>query len=112
MLPSPRRAPNGYREYDEADLARLRLVRGARQLGLSLEEIREVLDLRDRGIAPCQTLLDLLAAKAREIEERIQELQRLRRELEELYALGLTFPTDDVEGKQCVCHLVEERGAR
>ncbi len=110
ILPPARRLPNGYRVYDQTDLERLKLVRGARQLGLSLEEIREVLDLRDRGQAPCTVLLDLLAAKAQEIDRRIQELQHLKCELEELHALGLTFPTDDVEGKHCVCHLVSAKG--
>ncbi len=110
LLPPPRRLPNGYRDYREDDVARLRLVRGARQLGLSLAEIREVLDLRDRGIAPCRTLLDLLAAKAREIEEHIRALRALQQELQSLYRQGLTFPLDDVEGKHCVCHLVSRRG--
>ncbi len=112
ILPPARRQPNGYRVYGESDLARLKLVRGARQLGLSLEEIREVLALRDRGEAPCRTLLDLLAAKALEIEARIRELRALQRDLETLHALGLTFPTDDVEGKRCVCHLVSQRGTQ
>jgi len=54
-------------------------------------------------------LLDLLAEKADEIRNRIAELQRMERELRELHRLGQTFPLDDVEGKNCVCHLVEER---
>jgi len=109
LLPPAQRLPNGYRVYNESDLARLKLVRGARQLDLSLEEIRAVLALRDRGEAPCRTLLDLLAAKGREIEARIQGLRALQRDLEALHALGLTFPADDVEGKHCVCHLVSKR---
>jgi len=110
LLPPARRLSNGYRVYDQADLERLRLIRGARQLGLSLDEIREVLDLRDRGQAPCTVLLDLLAAKVEEIDRRIQELEHLKHELQDLHALGMTFPTDDVEGKHCVCHLVSAKG--
>ena len=112
VLPPPRRAPNGYRLYDERDVERLRLVAGARRLDLSLEEIKEVMALRERGEAPCRVLLDRLREKADEIAERIRELQRLEQELRALYALGLTFPTDDVEGKQCVCHLVREQASR
>ena len=82
---------------------------GARRLDLSLDEIREILDMRDRREAPCRTLLDSLRHKEHEIEERIAELRRLQADLEQLYTLGLTFPTDDVEGKNCVCHLVSER---
>ncbi len=106
VLPPPRRAPNGYRHYDETDVARLQLVRGARQLGLSLDEIKEIIALRERGEAPCRVLLTRLQEKADEIAGRIRELQRLEKQLRELHTLGLTFPTDDVEGKHCVCHLV------
>lgn len=109
VLPPPARQLNGYRQYVAADVTRLRLVAGARRLDLSLDEIREILDLRDRGEAPCGTLLVRLVAKADEIAERILALQSLEAELRQLHVLGLTFPTDDVEGKACVCHLVSER---
>jgi DNA-binding transcriptional MerR regulator len=108
LLPTPIRKPNGYREYREVDVDRLRLVAGARRLDFSLAEISEIIDLRDRRIAPCGVLLDLLDQKAEEISQRILELQRVQKDLESLYSVGLTFPTDDVEGKNCVCHLVSE----
>jgi DNA-binding transcriptional MerR regulator len=109
LLPPPAREPNGYRRYRHADVERLKLVAGARRLDLSLDEIREILDMRDRREAPCKTLLDSLRQKEQEIEERIGELRRLQADLSQLATLGLTFPTDDVEGKNCVCHLVSER---
>jgi DNA-binding transcriptional MerR regulator len=109
LLPSPSRKPNGYREYSEADVNRLKLVAGARRVDLSLEDIKEILDLRDRRIAPCSVLLDLLDRKASEIHQRINELEVLEKDLKKLRSLGQTFPTDDVEGKNCVCHLVSEQ---
>nr|WP_290668437.1 MerR family transcriptional regulator [Ardenticatena sp.] len=109
VLPAPKRAPNGYRIYDEHDVERLRLVVGARRLNLSLDEIKEIIALRERGEAPCRVLLDRLKEKADEIADRIRELQHLERELRTLYDLGQTFPTDDIEGKQCICHLVSEK---
>jgi DNA-binding transcriptional MerR regulator len=112
LLPAPRRKPNGYRQYSQADVERLQLVVGARRLGLALDEIREILDLRDRGRAPCRVLLQRLADKADEITRRIAELQHMERQLRQLYALGLTFPTDDVLGKACICHLVSEQAAK
>jgi len=96
LLPAPACAENNYRQYDEQDVERLRLVAGARRLDLSLEEIREVLALRERHVAPCRVLLERLEHKADEIAERIRALQQMERELRELHALGLTFPTDDV----------------
>lgn len=106
LLPPPVRKPNGYRDYSEADVERLKLVSGARRLDFSLAEIKEILDLRDRGIAPCGVLLELLDRKAEEIDRRIAELKEMQRDLKNLYSLGITYPTDDVEGKNCVCHLV------
>ena len=108
LLPAPERGINRYREYKEKDVDRVRLVAGARRLDFSLAEIREILDLRDRGEAPCLVLLDALESKRSEIHQRIDELQRLETDLDRLYRLGMTFPTDDVEGKNCVCHLVTE----
>ncbi len=108
LLPPPNRKPNGYREYSGSDVDRLKLVSGARRLDFSLAEIKEILDLRDRNIAPCGVLLDLLDHKTNEIRQRILELGKLQEDLQQLYSLGVTYPTDDVEGKNCVCHLVSE----
>ena len=81
LLPSPNRKPNGYRDYTEYDVDRLKLVAGARRLDFSLAEIKEILDLRDRGIAPCSVLLELLDRKAKEISQRIIELKQMQEEL-------------------------------
>jgi DNA-binding transcriptional MerR regulator len=108
LIPQPARGENNYREYNEQDVERLRFIAGARRLDLSLDEIREILALRDRREAPCRVLLERLEHKANEIAERIRNLQQMERDLRDLHALGLTFPTDDVDGKNCVCHLVGE----
>jgi len=109
LLPSPARKPNGYREYSEVDVDRLKLVAGARRLEFTLDDIKEILDLRDRQIAPCGVLLHMLDNKAQEINQRISELKALEKDLKQLFSLGRTFPTDDVQGKNCVCHLVSEQ---
>ena len=107
LLPPPNRKPNGYRDYSESDIERLKLVSGARRLDFSLAEIKEILDLRDRDIAPCGVLLELVDRKANEINQRITVLKEMQDDLINLYSLGVTYPTDDVEGKNCVCHLVK-----
>ena len=109
LLPSPARKPNGYREYSQVDVDRLKLVAGARRLEFTLDDIKEILDLRDRQIAPCGVLLHMLDNKAQEINQRISELKSLEKDLKQLSSLGRTFPTDDVQGKNCVCHLVSEQ---
>src|SRR3990172_8777993 len=85
VLPQPRRKFNGYREYDLGDVARVKLAAGARRLGFSLDDITEILAMRDGGEAPCRIVLDMLARKADEIHIRLAELQRLETELHQLY---------------------------
>ena len=89
-------------------MERLKLVLGARRLEFSLDDVTEIIAMRDRREAPCRVMLDKLEQKADEIAHRITELQRLEQELRHLNKLGQTFPTDDVDGKACVCHLVSE----
>ena len=109
VLPPPERKANGYRLYSEDDVERVRFVAGARSLGLSLDDIAEILALRDRREAPCRIVLDLLEQKACEVAQRIEALQQLEVDLRQLHKLGQTFPLDDVDGKACVCHLVSNR---
>jgi DNA-binding transcriptional MerR regulator len=112
VLPPPRRKSNGYREYDGNDVERLKFVAGARQLDFSLDDIAEILALRDRREAPCRVVLELLEHKFREVARRIEELQKLEMDLRKLHELGATFPMDDVDGKNCVCHLVSSRASQ
>jgi MerR family transcriptional regulator, copper efflux regulator len=109
VLPPPRRLPNGYRDYGEADVERVRFVAGLRRLDFSLDDVGEILAMRDRRQAPCRVVLDMLSAKAEGVAQHIAELRRLEQDLRQLHSLGLTFPTDDVDGKNCICHLVSEK---
>ncbi|MCL1692465.1 MAG: MerR family transcriptional regulator, partial [Actinomycetia bacterium] len=53
VLPEPGRTSSGYRDYGAADIDRLRFVTLARSLGVGLDDIRQILGLRDEGEAPC-----------------------------------------------------------
>ena len=53
LLPPPSRTPSGYRDYDPAILDRLAFIRRAQAAGLTLEAIRQVLDIRDGGASRC-----------------------------------------------------------
>jgi DNA-binding transcriptional MerR regulator len=108
LLQPPKRLENGYRDYDEADVVRAKLVAGARRLDFSLDDIQEILALRDRQEAPCRAVLNLLEEKADEISRRVAELQSIETELRDLHRLGQTFPLDNATGNNCVCHLLSE----
>jgi DNA-binding transcriptional MerR regulator len=107
LLPRPNRAENNYRQYTPADVERLRFIASARCLGLSLDDISEILAARDNGIAPCQRVLDTIAQRLNEIDRRIADLLSLRDSLKQLHSEGAVLPLDDVQGEHCICYLLK-----
>ena len=86
LLPDPARTPSGYRRYGEADAERLTFIKTAQRLGLSLDEIREIIAFRDRGERPCDYVADLLRRQVADLDGRIREMRTLRAELKSLEA--------------------------
>ena len=84
VLPAPAREPNGYRAYDEVDLARLRLVLSLRRLGLAPEDAGRLARLcLERGGVDLD-LAPLLADQRHAIERQRADLDRLEGELLDL----------------------------
>ena len=83
LLTPPQRSVSGYRQYPPETAERLGFIRRAKALGFSLTEIRQLLDLAsptgERG-----QIKALAEHKLAEIEQRIEELQRMRHALSEL----------------------------
>jgi DNA-binding transcriptional MerR regulator len=86
LLPQPARTSNGYRSYGPDEQGRLLFIRSAQRLGLCLDEIREILALRDRGERPCSYVLQVVAGQPAALDQRISEMVALRAELNELLA--------------------------
>lgn len=80
LLPPPERTANGYRDYAPETLTRLDFIRRSRSrtAGLTLAQIREVLDIRDTGAAPCQHVQALLETRLGDLDRQIADLQALR----------------------------------
>ena len=104
ILPAPARTSSGYRDYDEDDVELLRFVRRLRALELPLNDIREIVGLHSSGEAPCRPVRDAIDREAAAIDARIEELRRLRAELERLQAEAALI-TDEWPNS-CVCHVV------
>lgn len=86
LLPPPARRASGYRSYDEAALTQLRFIRKAKDLGFTLEEIRELLALsRDRqhGVKAVKRRAQ---QRLQAMDARIADLQRVRAGLATLIA--------------------------
>lgn len=85
LLPSPHRWPgSGYRDYDEDAVGQLKFIRSAKELGFTLNEIRELLDLRILPGESCAEMKQLLQAKLADLESRLKEMRRLRTGLQRL----------------------------
>ncbi|MDX1609855.1 MAG: MerR family DNA-binding protein [Halofilum sp. (in: g-proteobacteria)] len=83
LLPEPARTASGYRQYPPEAVARLEFVRRAKQLGFSLAEIRELLAL-DRPDGDRARVKAIADHKLAEIDQRIEQLRRMRAALAEL----------------------------
>jgi MerR family Zn(II)-responsive transcriptional regulator of zntA len=85
MMDHEVRTQGGFRLYTDHDLQRLKFIRHARQLGFTLESIRELLSIRvDPEHHTCQESKSIVQARLSEVEERIEELQTMRRSLQRL----------------------------
>ncbi|GIW40330.1 MAG: HTH-type transcriptional regulator HmrR [Candidatus Binatia bacterium] len=84
IVPKAQRLPNGYRLFADDAVAWLRFVRRAQSFGMTLEEIRGLVEFgRTRG-KPCERLRDVARDRLREVDRKIAELLELRRSLERL----------------------------
>ncbi len=104
LLPDPGRTPSGYRDYGEGAVDRLRFIRTAQRLGVTLDEVKEILGFRERGEAPCAYVRGVLDAQVSTIDRRITELQDLRGQLVELAAEADNLPPPEAG---VTCQLIE-----
>jgi len=98
LLPAPARSPAGYRDYDPAIIERLAFIRHAQAAGLTLDAIRQVLDIRDGGQPPCVHVTGLIARRLAEVEARLAELARARGQLAALAARAAAQDPADCRG--------------
>jgi MerR family mercuric resistance operon transcriptional regulator len=86
LLPEPPRTSVGYRSYDTTHVRRLRFVLRARELGFSLDEIRELLRLVDELDQPCAEARTIAAAHLDDARAKIADLKRMERVLKDVVA--------------------------
>lgn len=109
LLPEPERTASGYREYDQAVIDRLVFIRAGQGVGLTLNELRDVMLIRDRGEAPCRHVSDLIGTRMREVDQRIVDLQRLRQDLSALAETAAELDPTDCP-PESVCRILNTKG--
>jgi len=84
LMPVPVRSAGNQRLYGPEHVDRLSFIRHSRELGFSLEAIRELLSLVDHPDQPCATADQIARTQLQAVEQRISRLQALKAELERM----------------------------
>lgn len=81
LLPPAERTQAGYRLFSNNDVAVLQFIRQAKTLGLTLPEIKNIINLQRDGATPCGHVTELLDTHIADIDRTLAELRQLRRSL-------------------------------
>jgi DNA-binding transcriptional MerR regulator len=84
ILLKPPRGENGYRIYSDEEARRVRFVRQAQSLGFSLQECRQILELRRRHKRPCDEVIRMTQGHLERVSDEIVRLRRFQRRLQGL----------------------------
>ncbi len=86
VMPDPPRNAKNYRSYDQSHVARLSFVMRARDLGFTLEEIRDLLALVDGGVQTCAEVQVMAAHHHQSVKQKIADLRRIEKVLADTMA--------------------------
>lgn len=100
LLPPPARSEGGHRLYGGGHLMRLNFVRRARDLGFTLDEIRALLELAEKGDRPCAEAREVAANHLSDVRAKIADLRTMERVLADMVARC-------AEGATPECPLIE-----
>lgn len=84
LLPKSKQGQNNYRIYSQDTITRIYFIKNAKSLGFSLQDIKEILVLKDQGFEPCSHVRDLLKQRIIALKREIAELNALNRDLKKL----------------------------
>ena len=84
LIPSPRRSEGGQRRYDKSAVHRLHFIRHARELGFSVEDVRQLLTLSEHPAMSCDAAEEIAHHHLRQVEGKIARLRRIRAELKRM----------------------------
>ena len=107
LFRSPDRSASNYRLYRTEALRRVRFIKKAQAVGFTLEEVKEILDLRERGRDPCRCVADVGKQHLHELDARIAALQAFR---ESLAAVVPKWEKETSRQRKCAgefCDLIE-----
>lgn len=78
LLAEPPRRASGYREYPPESVRRVLFIKRAQELGFTLAEVEEILQLRDDPSIPCRRVRSRAEAKISDIDQKLRRLKAMR----------------------------------
>lgn len=106
LLKPTRNRQNNYKVYQPSDAVRVRFIQAAKNLGLSLSDVADILAEAKRGNSPCPLVREIVVRRIEENRRRIKEMRKLQKKMENAHSdwskMKDSMPTGD-----SVCHLIE-----
>ena len=105
LLEPVKRGDNGYRYYSQDASQQVQFIKKAQALGFTLEEIKRILDVRDRGEQPCSLVQSLLDQKIEQLAIQIKQMTLFKAELEDYRTAWSNNPHPESQPQE-VCPLI------
>jgi len=109
-LLSPKyRAANGYKMFGDDDVQLLKFIHSAKELGFTLKEIAEIVNMADHGDSPCPLVREIIDKRISETEKQIKKMKGLLAKMKKARA-AWKGAKDNVPTGSSVCRLIETFG--
>jgi DNA-binding transcriptional MerR regulator len=105
LLPRPPRTQGGFRQYNENDVDTLSFIGRLQNLGFTLREVRELLELRRSRLQPCAPMRRRLEEKLVDVQQKVSHLQKLEHELR----LALRSCNKEMRKRSAHCPILKEK---
>ena len=105
LLPPPPRTQGGFRQYGESDVETLGFIGRVQNLGFTLREVRELLELRRSRLQPCAPVRRRLEEKLADVQRKVSDLRKLEHELR----LALRSCKKEMRKRQAHCPILKEK---
>src|SRR5260370_20229761 len=108
LLPRPPRTEGGLRRYGESDVERLGFIRRVQNLGFTLREVRDLLELRQNRLQACAPVRRRLEQKLADTRKKLSDLHKLEHELR----FALRSCNKEMRKRSAHCPLLKETNKR
>ena len=105
-LVQPGKDDSGYHRFNDEDLKVLGFILNARELGFTLDDIRQLLDDAGRGESPCPHARELIELRLSQARQKLASLESLVRRMEDATRAWKEMPDCEPCGEH-ICHLIE-----